>query len=100
MRQLYAYLLVGTISFSFGIQTALAEEQFKVVSSNVSQYKPNQTFKAGDKITLKEGQKIMLKHNGDKRWIKGPFSGILETFKELFGVGRGEIIDRLACECS
>jgi hypothetical protein len=93
MRQLYAYLLVGTISFSFGIQTALAEEQFKVVSSNVSQYKPNQTFKAGDKITLKEGQKIMLKHNGDKRWIKGPFSGILETFKELFGVGRGEIID-------
>jgi hypothetical protein len=93
MRQLYAYLLVGTISL--GIQTALAEEPFtaKVVSSNAPQYQTNQTLKANDKITLADKQEIVLKHGKNKRRIKGPFSDLLKTVKKLFGVERSEVID-------
>lgn len=92
MRQLYAYLVVGTISFSFGIQTAFAEEQFKVVSSNVSQYKPNQILKSKDNINLEGEQEIVLEYDKDQRKIEN-FSGLVGALKKLFGVGRTEVTE-------
>jgi len=90
MRQLYAYLVVGTISF--GIQTAFAEEQFKVVSSNVSQYKPNQILKSKDNINLEGEQEIVLEYDKDQRKIEN-FSGLVGALKKLFGVGRTEVTE-------